>query len=350
MAFRGIMLLLGCGLFLAACAGQPRATVTPSPTPVTTDVFEVGGHVFGFTSPALMRDAGMTWVKFQVIYNRGDDPDSIKTLIDQAQAANFKVLLSVKGVPSEMSASSYNSDYAMFLGSIAAFKPDAIEVWNEANIDREWPTGQISGGNYTNLLKLAYAAIKAANADTLVISGAPAPTGFFSGKCTPDGCDDNIFLQQMVAAGAVNFMDCTGIHYNEGILPPDVRSGDPRENSSHYSRYFPAMLDLYTQAFPSKPLCFTEIGYLSPEGYDDLPPGFEWAANTTVQKQADWLGMAAQSARQSHRVRLLIIWNVDATEYGVDPLAGYAIVRPGGVCPACTTLGTAMNQSEGNEG
>lgn len=337
MYFRWILI---AGLFLSACTGRP--TATPSPTPITTDQFEIGGHVFEFTSPALMHDAKMTWAKFQIIYQRGDSPNDFKPLIDQARAEDFKVLLSVKGVPSEVPSSGYMADYAAFVGGLSAFKPDAIEVWNEANIDREWPAGQISGGSYTNLLKTAYPAIKAANADTMVISGAPAPTGFFVDQCKTNGCDDNIFLQQMATARAANFMDCVGVHYNEGVLPPNARSGDPRENSGHYSRYFPAMLDLYTQIFPSKPLCFTEIGYLSPEGYDDLPVGFEWAANTTLQNQADWLAQAVQLARQSRRVQLLIVWNIDATEYGADPLAGYAIVRPGGVCPACITLGAAM--------
>ena len=45
-----------------------------------------------------------------------------------------------------------------------------------------------------------------------------------------------------------------------------------------------------------------------------------------------------QLARSSGKVRLVIIWNVDFTNYGADPMAGYAIIRPGGVCPACDAL------------
>jgi hypothetical protein len=332
-------------LLLAACgkAATPMPTaLPPTATPVTTDTFETGGHVFGFTSPVLMHEAGMTWVKFQVVYNRGDTPNSVQPLLDKARAQNFKALLSIKGIPSQVSQQGYTADFAAFLGGVAALKPDGIEVWNEENIDREWPAGSIGGAAYTDLLKAAYPAIKAASANTLVISGAPAPTGFFSGACTPNGCDDDIFLRQMVAAGAADFMDCVGIHYNEGILPPDARAGDPRGSSSHYSRYYPAMVDLYTSVFPSKPLCFTEIGYLSAEGFGPLPAGFEWAANTTVQNQADWLGAAATLARQSRRVRLFIVWNVDATDFNTDPQAGYAIVRSGGTCPACAKLAAAM--------
>lgn len=343
--FRQRIWIVLAGLVLAACngGGNPPPTATPSQPPVTTDTFELGGHALDFTAPGSMRDAKMTWVKFQVVYSRGDAPTKVQPLVDKAHAENFKILLSIKGAASEVTASGYNANFAAFLGGVtSAYKPDAIEVWNEENLDREWPAGHINGATYTDLLKLAYPAIKNANAATLVISGAPAPTGFFSGQCMDAGCDDNIFIQQMATAGAANFMDCVGLHYNEGILPPSATSGDPRGNNSHYSRYFPAMVNLYTQVFPSKPLCFTEIGYLSPEGYGPLPAGFEWAANVTIQNQADWLSQAVTLSRQGKRVRLFIIWNVDATVYGTDPQAGYAIVRKDGSCPACTKLAAAM--------
>ncbi len=224
---------------------------------------------------------------------------------------------------------------------MAALGPEAIEVWNEQNIDREWPAGQINGASYTQMLSAAYQAIKRANPNVMVISGAPAPTGFFGGTCQNNGCDDNVYIRQMASAGAGQFMDCVGVHYNEGILPPDQRSGDPRGNSGHYTRYFFGMLDLYASVFPGKPLCWTELGYLSPEGFGPLPPAFSWAANTSVQEQAEWLARAAILSRNSGRVRLMIVWNVDATEYGADPQAGYAIVR-GNQCVACITLGAAM--------
>jgi hypothetical protein len=101
------------------------------------------------------------------------------------------------------------------------------------------------------------------------------------------------------------------------------------------------MVNLYASVFPNKQLCFTELGYLSPEGFGPLPAGFEWAAGNTVQEQAEWLAQATTLARQSARIRLLIVWNVDSTTYGTDPQAGYAIVR-NNQCLACITLGAAM--------
>jgi hypothetical protein len=100
------------------------------------------------------------------------------------------------------------------------------------------------------------------------------------------------------------------------------------------------MIDTYNAAFGSRrPLCFTEIGYLSPEGYPPLPAGFTWAENVTVAQQAAWLDQAAAIAARRN-VRLFIIWNVDFTVYDSDPQAGFAIIRPGGACPACDLLGS----------
>lgn len=310
--------------------------------------FELGGQVITFSYPDLMRGTGMTWVKVQHRYERGQPASVVENVIRTAHDRGFKLLLSIVGEPSELAANpdEYYREYANFVGAVAELSPngrsvEGIEVWNEQNIDREWPSGFISGANYTNMLRQAYQSIKANNPNVLVIAGAPAPTGFF-GNCTTAGCDDNFFIRDMANAGASQYMDCMGVHYNEGIVPPTQNSGDPRGNSTHYSRYFNGMLSLYSSTFPSKPLCFTEIGYLSPEGYGELPANFAWASDTSVQEQAQWLADAVRLARDSGRVRLFIVWNVDSTSFGADPQAGYAIVRPDNTCPACNALRDAL--------
>jgi len=105
------------------------------------------------------------------------------------------------------------------------------------------------------------------------------------------------------------------------------------------------MVELYTRVFPTKQLCFTEIGYVTGDGFAQALPGnFGWAAGNSVQEQAQWLGDAVRIARGSSRVRLFIIWNVDSTTYlADDPQAGYAIIRPDGTCPACNTVAIALN-------
>jgi hypothetical protein len=147
----------------------------------------------------------------------------------------------------------------------------------------------------------------------------------------------------MANAGVANTADCIGVHYNEGIISPKQRGGDPRV-PDYPTRYFLSMSQRAAFPFRSSPipLCYTELGYLTPEGYGPLPAGFEWAANTTVQEQATWLHDAIQLAAQfqTKPIALIIIWNIDFDQYDKDPQAGYAIIRPDGSCPACQTIGS----------
>lgn len=322
-------------------SNNAAAPVNIQPVTSTSSVrgFNLGGHIRGFSNETLnaMRQSGMTWVKKQIRYNQGDDPNWHAGVINEAHGHGFRIVLGVVGSPQQVLQPGYFDQYASFVAGLAALGADAIEVWNEPNLDREWPHGQINAGTYTQLLATSYNAIKSVQPNTMVISGAPAPTGFFGG-CAPAGCDDNVYISQMAAAGAANYADCIGLHYNEGIVPPSQNSGDPR--SEYYTRYYSGMVNTYYNAFGGrKPLCFTEIGYLSPQGYPPLPGGFAWAGNVTVAQQAAWLDAAANRARSSGIVRLFIVWNVDFRDYGADPMGGYAIIRPDGSCPACAALG-----------
>ena len=280
----------------------------------------------------------MNWLKIQS--HGGDESGAI----NMAHSNGFKVLLSVIGDQGSVMNPAYQDEYARDVAKMAAAGADAIEIWNEPNIDREWPNGQVNGANYTQLLAKAYNAIKGANAGTMVISAAPAPTGFFAGGCQAGGCNDDVFLRQMAAAGAANYMDCIGAHHNAGTTSPSVSSGRPEGN--HYSWYFLPTLNLYYGAFGgARKVCFTELGYLTPEGYPSLQsvaPAFAWAANTTVAQQAAWLAQAASISANSGKVRMMIVFNVDFTYYSSDPQAGYAIIRPGGSCPACDALGAVV--------
>jgi hypothetical protein len=190
------------------------------------------------------------------------------------------------------------------------------------------------------MLEKAYNAIKATSPSTMVITGALAPTGAEGAFGLGSVWNDDRYYQGMANAGVANFADCIGVHYNEGILPPTSQGGDPRDE--YPTRYLPLMLNRV--AFPFRgvdiPMCMTEMGYLSPEGYGPLPQSFNWAANVDVQEQSTWLAQAIQITAnyESMPVELIIVWNIDFDNYENDPQAGYAIIRPDGTCPACNTI------------
>jgi len=331
-------------------AADDTATNADLPAPVAgagaTGSFELGGHIDGLTgeAQAALQRSGMTWIKQQLPVSAGVGKGI--EFINSAHANGFKILLGVVGDREALAADpqAYAPDYATFVAALAEAGADGIEVWNEPNIDREWPTGQINGANYTALLAVAFNAIKGANPNTIVISGAPAPTGFFGAAgCTANGCNDDVFMQQMAQAGAAQFMDCLGLHYNEGVLSPSAFSGDPRGNFPTY--FFSSMVNRGAQFFPGTQLCFTELGYLSAEGMGaPIPPAFDWTPNdpVTVAEQAAWLADAAARLAQRGDTRLMIVWNVNFKRFDSDPMGGYAIIRPDGTCPACDTLGAVM--------
>ena len=333
--------------------GAPTAV----PLPPLTD-FMLGGQTIHGGIPGVdkIKASGMTWVKIQCCSAQDGLTIDFGPAIQNAHNNGLRILISVVDKTDNryrVTDPAYQQQYADYVINLARQGADAIEVWNEMNIDREWPSGQISGTSYAQFINFVAPQIKAANPNTWVISGAPSPTGFFGGACGPTGCDDKPFIEQMAAAGvfANANVDCLGIHYNEGLVSPTLSTGDPRGNSNHYTRYYQTMVDTYYTASDGvKPLCFTELGYLSAEEWGYLPGNFSWKPpiNLTVAEQAQFLGEAAQLSKQQGKVRLLIVFNVDFTGYPGpevtegDPQGGYAIIRPDSSCPACNSLAAVM--------
>jgi len=327
------------------CAG-------PTPTPTPRPDFALGGHIHTQDNMDVLADARMEWVKVKLRYGLGADPQSAAQDAVKLKEQGLRVLLSVVGNKEELERSgpSYYSAFAEFLGGIAGVA-DGIEVWNEPNIQNEWPVGQIDPFEYTEMLRAAYQSIKARNPRTVVISAAPAPTGVNNETVM----SDDRFIQGMFDAGARNYMDCVGIHYNAGATPPSSREGHPADSSGHYSWYYLDILELYYDTFNPEgttetvPLCFTEVGYVTDDGFSRTlaqagAVNFSWAEGITVSDQAAWLAEAVVLACESSKVRLFIVWNVNFSTYGEDPQAGYAILRPDESCPSCRALSAAVGQ------
>jgi hypothetical protein len=323
----------GGNLSVVVRVGEASA-VTPVIAPVSGGSFELGGHVrdMGLPYADTMRYAGMNWVKVQVHF--GQD---VAGLVAAAHNRGFKIQLSGLGQPSMVTQAGFEQNVANWMAQMAATGADAIEVWNEPNIDREWQIGYISPAAYTRLLCASYNAIKGANAGTAVISAAPAPTGYFGG-CSANGCDDAPWMAGLRDAGAASCMDYIGAHHNSGATSPSARSGHPA-GGTHHSWYFLPQTELYYNTFGgARKLFYTEMGYASQEGVSPFHDAFGWARGTNNAQQAAWLAEAVRLSVNTGMVRCIIVWNIDFVRYGYDPQDGYAIIRPGGSCTACDAL------------
>jgi hypothetical protein len=102
-----------------------------------------------------------------------------------------------------------------------AGRVDAIEVWNEPNLAREWggkAINQDQAGQYVNMLRTAYEAAKAADGQITVISAGLTPTGTDNDTARPD----DVYLQWLYDAGFAQYFDVLGAHGAGYKAPPDM--------------------------------------------------------------------------------------------------------------------------------
>jgi len=293
---------------------------------------------------------GMDWVKMQVqwwLVKPGPDDDQwffYDAVIDQVNANGLYLMVSVVGAPEWTRAAGNENGppddfnlYADFIREMLNRYPgkiQAIEVWNEQNLDREWTTPHgISPEDYVNLLRIAFETIKSIDPNIIVISGALSPTG--TGNWV-NWADDLEYLDRALAAGMLNYADCVGAHHNGYNTGPNVAAEEAPLtveattaffrgpfDDPHHSWSFKTTLDSYAskvKAFdPTKKLCVTEFGWASSEGYDVYPDGFGFAVDNTLQEQADNIVAAFHQMRDSGDVWLAFLFNFDFGNKGNGP-------------------------------
>ncbi|MEA3377223.1 MAG: cellulase family glycosylhydrolase [Chloroflexota bacterium] len=326
----------------------------------------VGGGDLGYWM-GQVQSLGLGWVKQQMKWKDWEgtpgemDWSGFDALIDEANRRGLKVMLSVVDAPEwSRSYTDQNTEgappdnlelVADFMGRLVdryQGRIHAIEVWNEQNLDREWDTaGGVDAEQYVQMLRLSYEAIKSRDPDIIVISGALSPTG---GRQTdpndPDRViwmDDFDYLDRMIESGALDYCDCVGAHHNGINMPPDVAWDDGYDDPTaqfrgpfdnpHHSWSFKSTLWGYHEriqaAGSDMPLCVTEFGWASAEGFDGHPPGFEFALDNTLEEQARWNVQAFQLMREWGFVRMAFLWNLNYSQLGwgpQDPNAPYALI------------------------
>lgn len=299
--------------------------------------FELGGEAAGSEYFNFMKQAGMTWLKIDYVWNVNDESlDLLSEQIDIAHQQGLKVLVSVSGelYPSEIEF----AEYVEFVGAVAALGPEAIEVWDEMNSSTRWPAGQMNPDTYVeSMLAPSFEEIKRIDPEIKVILGSLIPTGVDDGVKM---WSDYRYLMGLVGTRATDYADCIGVRYLSGTTTPYAAEGHVAEPSDtgtpFYAWYFPTMVNIYSGL--GKPLCFTEVGYAV--GSEELPASVMWAEGNTDEEQARWLGEAVVLASQSN-VELFFVWNLGASD-NTGIAQAWSIVRPDGVCPACEALYNAL--------
>jgi hypothetical protein len=364
---------------LAPAGGEvaPESVPTEAPAvagPFPADQFGYGIQIHGNatvgnpaeTMQAVHDQLGMNWVKAQIQWWLVEPDQGAEgqwffydAVIDEAHNKGLRLMLSVVGAPAWTRAAGgengppddYN-EYARFLGDLIDRHPgkiDAIEVWNEQNLDREWTSANgISAEDYVRFLQVAHDAIKAKDPNIIVISGALSPTG------TGDWvrwADDFEYMDRALAAGMLNYADCVGAHHNGYNIAPDVAfdaaSAEPESATAlfrgpfanpHHSWSFFTTINTYADKVqavdPNMKLCVTEFGWASTEGYTEFPEGFEFAQDNTLQEQADYIVQAFTQMNESNDVWLAFLFNFDFGNKGSGPTddpVPYSIIDTQGI-------------------
>ncbi len=311
----------------------PPSSPTPGPVPYTGMAYGMQGHFYyGGRDVALdlVRDAGFGWIKQQVLwewvepYQKGQYQwDQVDQIVDGANARGLKVLLSITAAPGwatgnnpRHSPPNNYQDAADFFGALAAhFKGGvhAIEVWNGQNLSaHEWGGYPVNAGDYVRMLKGVYPAIKAADPNIIVISGALTPTGWNDGATA---IDDAVFMEMMYQAGLKDYCDAVGAHpggYNNPpgdyvdlkTVPEDTFKGHP----SFYFRRVEMLRDIMVRwGDQDKKMWFTEFGWSTA----NQAPGYDYGADNSEEEQARYLVDAFAMAKNWGWVGGAILWNLN---------------------------------------
>jgi hypothetical protein len=351
-----------------APTATPMATETPEPATRAADPapvppaisFGYGIEAQAFADPQgvteAVQDLGLGWLKQEVRWAQIEpakgtyDWAGLDAVVASCSEAGIQVLLSITEAPDWARGDKVGfgppedpQDLADFAGAIASRyqgQVQAYEIWSGQNLQRAWEGAPLSAEAYVGLLWGAYEAIKAADPDAIVVSGALTPTGVDDGEWA---IDDLAYLQEMYDAGLKDACDAVGVHPSGYANPPDVyyRRGDfdpARVFDDHRSFFFRnTMEDSYKvmvrNSDGDKAVWATEFGWGTTDGLGTEPnPGYEYTADIDEQQQADYIVGAYAWAKEWGHAGAMFLSNLDAAPVlgAEDAAATFSIVYEDG--------------------
>lgn len=314
---------------------------------------------------ARIETLGVRWIKVQLPWRdmQPNGPDQrneeffrlVEQHLEDAARRNFNVLVSVvkappwaRSVQTEDGPPDDPQHLANFISLVlneinaGLARPvlgdyiDAVEIWNEPNLIREWQgTLPFNGQGYMRLFAPAYQAVRAYSPTIAVITAGLAPTGNSAGSV-----DDREFLRQMYAAGLAQYQDIyIGIHPYSWANSPDATCCGTRgwDDDPHF--FFADNIRDYREIMNRNghnvQMFITEFGYASWDGLPgNPPPGSEWMRFTDRFTQGLYTIRALEIAQSSGYIGPVILWNLN---FGVlaglienrDERVAYSLVMPG---------------------
>lgn len=226
---------------------------------------------------------------------------------------------------------------------------DAIEIWNEPNLSREWQGQPLNGQSYMRYFVPAYQAITAyaqrmvtdpktpRTTPLYVITAGLAPTG---DNPTIGSRNDRSYLEEMYAAGLGNYPDIfVGVHPYSWGNPPDATccqmEPEPGWDDDPHFFFMNNMQDfrqiMVSNGHAEQRLFVTEFGYATWEYLPGDPPQ-PWMSYIGECQQGAYLVRAFQLAQSWDYVGPVILWNLNianqVTVQNRDEMAAYSMIVP----------------------
>jgi hypothetical protein len=326
----------------------PEGSSTPPPSSAQGEGFIYGYNVTLYYDGApwqdrkralqLAKNSGVNWVRQQIAWKDLHDVSGeiywaeLDDIVQDVNDAGMKILINVVQSPSWATANGSHglpsrehfSTFASFMGQMAARyqgRVHAYEIWNEQN--RACENGgdcQTAGGiggevasadYYVDMLAAAYDAVKANDANAIVVSGGPTST---ETNRADIAMSDTAYIRDML--GHPNFRaDAIGVHPGGHNNPPDTMWPDnpgpePWQNSREF--YFRRIEDVIQSAKEAgrgdMPLWVTEFGWATA----NTTPGYEYGNEISYEMQADWIVRAFNMGRYEYpEVQAMFLWNLN---------------------------------------
>lgn len=315
--------------------------------------FDVAGWDRTLQQIAALR---MGWIKLQASWEwmqpdfAGQFEDNFRLFqlhVQEADKRGNKVMLSVAKAPdwarnhdrSEDGPPDDLQQFADFVGLLLdKLGPyiDAIEIWNEPNLRREW-TGQhaFDGAGYMELFRVGYNAVRAYSPNIAVITAGLAPTG----NSQSISVNDRSYLRQMYQAGLASYPDVVvGIHPYSWGNPPDFvccNNVDGQGWDDQPQFFFSQNIRDYSEIIRANghdaKMWATEFGWATWEGYPTEAPD-PWMHYNSALNQRDYTLRAFQIAQSRNDIGIMILWNLSFAEeltiFDRSELAGYSLLYP----------------------
>jgi hypothetical protein len=228
----------------------------------------------------------------------------------------------------------------------------AVEVWNETNLQREWgnPVNQQAAADYVRMLGMAYRAAKESDPNVTIITAGLSPTGWNDDTARPD--DD--YLNWMFDAGlkgGVNY-DVLGAHGNTQCPSVEADFGNCpvlADRMGHASFYFRRIEQLRAimeaRGDGGQQVWLLEFGWTT----DTVNPAYSWYATTEDRKAQLFMdAFRYASQRWSPWIGVMTVWTLSDPSWSPqDEQVYWAITNPdGSTRPAYDRLLKAAKNGE----